>query len=617
MNSLPATQTTDTAAVTESVKFIPLAMLAPGDDAPGGSINVRKSPADKASDEQIKASILAEGVIQSVLACQMTPGDDILYVAAGNRRLRLCNELLSEGKINDGFLIPAIIKTGLTTAQARALSLAENIARAPLHPVDRYEAFKQHKDDGMSEADIAARYAMSKKTVKQALALGGLSPKVRELWRDGKIDAGVAQTFTLGRTHEAQDAALARVGRNLQSYSVREALVGGQQQVGGLLKLVGKKSYEAAGGSVVEDLFGDGRYVSDPALLQAEAGKIVKAECDKLLAEGWSWAALEAEVGTARYSWRRIEVEPVFTKEQAAQKKALAAKLEKLQQAEDDYDSEAIEKVEAEIEALDVLGAAAGYTPEQMAKAGCVVSLDHRGDISIDCGYVKPGDVAKLGAEDATPADKAKAKKKKEAGGLSEALANRLTEQLTVAAGRSLSPDVAFAALLAGFVADTDSPVRVSSSGMGADHSKSERFAAAFPRVLGMKPAQRADLMLKIVSGALDLRLFSRQRLGTDAKAIAALVDAIPAKEMNADLRRVFDAKDYFDGANKTLCLAAIEEAISKDEARKVAGKPKGEIAKFAITNVPKTGWLPTALRTAHYDGPGAKAKPAKRKGAR
>lgn len=60
-----------TPAVTSSIAFVPLSRLRFGDEAPSGSINVRKIAADKADDAQTKASLLAEGVIQSVFACQM------------------------------------------------------------------------------------------------------------------------------------------------------------------------------------------------------------------------------------------------------------------------------------------------------------------------------------------------------------------------------------------------------------------------------------------------------------------------------------------------------------------------------------------------------------------
>ena len=81
-------------------------------------------------------------------------------------------------------------------------------------------------------------------------------------------------------------------------------------------------------------------------------------------------------------------------------------------------------------------------------------------------------------------------------------------------------------------------------------------------------------------------------------------MNAIEPKALNAALRGAFDAKDYFNGVSKALCLKAIEEAMGADMARQQAKKTKGEIAAFAAENVPETGWLPIQLRAKGYDGP-------------
>jgi ParB family chromosome partitioning protein len=74
----------------------------------------------------------------------------------------------------------------------------------------------------------------------------------------------------------------------------------------------------------------------------------------------------------------------------------------------------------------------------------------------------------------------------------------------------------------------------------------------------------------------------------------------------NAALAKRYDDEDYFSSAPKGFVLKAIAEAINQDEARKIAGKTKPEIWKFALANVSKTGWLPKELRTVHYRGPGS-----------
>ena len=74
----------------------------------------------------------------------------------------------------------------------------------------------------------------------------------------------------------------------------------------------------------------------------------------------------------------------------------------------------------------------------------------------------------------------------------------------------------------------------------------------------------------------------------------------------NTAIAKRFDADDYFASAPKGFVIKAIAEAINQDEARKVAGKSKADIAKFALANLGKTGWLPKELRTVHYKGPGS-----------
>ena len=46
---------------------------------------------------------------------------------------------------------------------------------------------------------------------------------------------------------------------------------------------------------------------------------------------------------------------------------------------------------------------------------------------------------------------------------------------------------------------------------------------------------------------------------------------------------------------------------MGADMARQQSKNPKGEIAAFAIENVPPTKWLPPQLRAKGYDGPPAK----------
>lgn len=332
------------------VAFIPLNLLRSGSDAPGGAIHVRKAAPTREEDAQTKASLLAEGVLQSVLACRLNPKDDVFYLAIGNRRLRLLNELCAEKKIPRDYAVPAMIMLDVTPAQARAMSLAENIERVPLHPVDRYEAFKGLAADGYSIEDVAKRFGITRKTVEQSMALGALSDKVLKAWRDGQISEDTARVFTVAPDHARQDQVLTKVARGsgkgqLNSWQIKNELVGNNGHNAVLLKLVGRDAYEKAGGVITANLFSNGGHddptiIASPDVLQRLVQQKIEAKCAELLKDGWKWA--EVDEKHQRYSMDRIST-----------------------------------------------GNKSKYTDTEKAGAGAFVVLDHDGRIKIELGYRK------------------------------------------------------------------------------------------------------------------------------------------------------------------------------------------------------------------------------------
>lgn len=93
-------------------------------------------------------------------------------------------------------------------------------------------------------------------------------------------------------------------------------------------------------------------------------------------------------------------------------------------------------------------------------------------------------------------------------------------------------------------------------------------------------------------------------------KALDEIRARLPAKILVEAIARRFVAKDYFEKASTTVVLVAVSQALGKATADAWKGKKKGDLAKFALANVTKTGWLPVELRTVHYTGPGSvKAK--------
>lgn len=614
-------------SVPTTVGMVPLGRLRFGHDAPNGSINIRVSDRDKGLDT-LQAAIRSEGFIQSVLACEL-PGakkGDPLYVAAGNRRLAALFGMLENGEITSSYEVPAITKHGITPAEARRASLAENMERLPLHPVDRHEAFVILRDDGASAEEIAARFAVTSKQVQQDLALGSLSPKIREEWRAERINAEAARAFTLAGTHKDQDKLhdKLRKQRNVSAWSIKHELKVTDRDVGSLLAFVTADAYRAAGGKVTEDLFGTSHVISDGALLKRLADEKVAAVCERLIKEeGWSWALPSSQIEREWQYGRSGGGAPTSnpTKDEKKRLDEIEKRTTALEGADGsdltEAESDELEDLREEQERIEAAIRGRAYSDRQKAKAGCIVSIDGTGALSIDYGRIKPAQeksaVARAAGLDVGAAQK---KPKPKAGAVSNALMCRLSETLTWATVDALKvqPKVALPAILAGFA--THQGVKVSERGLktrqGSGHT-SGSFANSFAMMQALTQERQLEKLAEIAGAAIDFQVHHANNAPLKQPFAAALCGALPG--INAELRKHFDAKDYFGSVNKAMCLKAIAEAVNADEARKIGGKPKADVTKFAIANVPKTGWLPPELRTTHYDGPGAEKAEASPKG--
>jgi len=436
-----------------SIEFVPISRLEFGDKCPAGPLHVRKTASTAEEDAATKASIAAEGILQSVLACDVD-NSGTLYLAIGNRRLRLAREIAKETKIPaDGYMVPAIILKGVTPAEARAMSLAENIERVPLHPVDRYEAFKQLVDDGLTIDQVAHRHGMTRKPVEQSMALGALSDNVRAAWRAATIREDVARVFTLAADHKRQDQVLARVTKGLprggqpQAWQVRQELkIDSNGYLINVLKLVGREAYEKAGGKLTTDLFtdrkSDEQIIANPDILERLVEEKMQAECTRLVdSEGWKWA--EIDRSNNRY---------------------MADQLEKKK-----------------------------YTEEEKKGRGCYVFLDHGPSIRIERGFTKSR--ARVAAEKAqeTKAEKAKAKPANK-NAISNALERSLRAQFCTAVKSALTAHPhkdALGELLAALTAKMI-------------HTTSELYSSQTPGDIGAAMTKIADTIApKVMNEAL------------------------------------------------------------------------------------------------------------------
>jgi ParB family chromosome partitioning protein len=284
-------------------------------------VNVRKT--DTGAEAAFLANIEQKGIL---VPLTVRPNGSGYLVINGGKRLAALQHLAKtgkkiEGKPADAYLVPIHVRDE-DDASARDTSLASNIIVAPMHPVDRYEAFVKMIEDGATETKLQTDFAMTAKEVKQVLALGALSPKVLDAWKAGKIDAEVAQAFTLATSHKLQDKALSHVLMNrtdedlidepVTADDVKDRLDVTPADIGGMVDFVGIEEYESKGGKVTPDLFGTDHKVSNEKLAKEMAAEKLNSICAGLVQAGWGWALVESTVrNTYNYSrMRASEVKP-------------------------------------------------------------------------------------------------------------------------------------------------------------------------------------------------------------------------------------------------------------------------------------------------------------------
>jgi ParB family chromosome partitioning protein len=590
---------------------VPLKNLRHGHEAPNHPGNARVAGRDEGIAE-LAAHIHARGKIDDLLVYD-DGVPEIYFVANGNRSLKALRMIHGDGS-------DYLVDCKLTTAeQAYEDSLAVSVLAKRFHPVDEYEAFAKLRDErGKSEEEIAQQYGMSEKGVRQVLALGRLSPKIRQAWRDGIIKEEVAKAFTLAIDHATQDRVFDKVqsSGNLYETFVKRELGAGSidGEVTALIGLIGADAYRGRGGVVTEDLFGTSHIISDVPLLKQMAVELMETKCVELRDAGWAWAEIDGNLPQGSRFWPRSELkdnELVFEGDEADRlEKAIAAKKE-IEDGDASFDWQEEERVDREIDAIETAVRARSFNEKKRAKLGCIVDIEG-GRLVVLYGVKKPAEAKLSAPADADEPEVSTPKKpaaKPEEPEISGALLHRLSVQLTTAAATALIQDeqLALAVLLAGFCCYSDCGVKVSVSGLGVRGNDRNLLGAtdmqkALALATELKPAERISLLVQVAANALDFQNCSLD--GDGYKGPTAICNAIEPKALNAALRGAFDAKDYFNGVSKALCLTAINEACGPDLARQQSKNPKGDIADFAIANVPKTGWLPPQLRAKGYDGP-------------
>ncbi|HVZ06591.1 ParB/RepB/Spo0J family partition protein [Rhodopila sp.] len=326
-------------------------------------------------------------------------------IPAGGRRYRALELLVKQKRLAKTAPVPCVVRDAGSAILAEDDSLAENIQRAPLHPLDQFRAFQALRDKGRSEEDIAAAFFTSVNVVKQRLRLASVSSALLDVYAEDGMSLEQLMAFTVTHDHARQEQVWQAISGSWQKepYQIRRMLTEKTVRASDRRAVfVGLDAYEAAGGVVLRDLFqsDDGGWLEDVALLDGLVAEKLKAEAEAIGAEGWKWieVALDFPYGHA-HGLRALEGVPTdLTSEEQATIEALNAEYAKL---EADYDGadelpdevdERLGEIEKALAAFD--DRPVTYAPADIARAGVFVSIDAEGNLSVDRGYVRPQDEA-------------------------------------------------------------------------------------------------------------------------------------------------------------------------------------------------------------------------------
>ena len=368
--------------------------------------NVRTTPPSKSAQAELKASVYNHGLLENLVVRAADPardGSPRFAVLAGGRRLSVLEDLASEDKVPADHPIPCIIASSDTPAEE--ISLAENTVRLAMHPADQVTAFSKLLDAGASVSEVATRFGVSQRLVKQRMRLGNAAPEIIQAYRDERIDMETLQAFSLTTDHARQMAVweqLSGMAYRPNAYQVERLLTAERVPSGAAVAtFVGINAYKAAGGTFLRDLFStrSNTWLDNPDLLNELAMNKLTKEADKLAAD-WNWAVpmIEVEWHTTAELGHVYPVpgEPTDD-EQAAIDRHRERMTEIESTSEEDWTDDLAKEFatnQSEIARIeDEIRQRTAYRDEDRAIAGCIVTIDRDGELRVIPGLVRPEDM--------------------------------------------------------------------------------------------------------------------------------------------------------------------------------------------------------------------------------
>ena len=241
--------------------------------------NVRRIKAG-VSVEELAEDIARRGLLQGLSVRPVLDVDGVetgkFEIPAGGRRFQALSLLVKQKRLAKTAPVPCVLRDVTSDILAEDDSLAENMQRVALHPLDQFRAFVALRDKGQGEEAIAAAFFVTPQIVKQRPKLASVAPALLDVYAEDGMTLEQLMAFTLNPDHARQVQVWEAVKNswNKEPYAIRRMLTETSVRASDRRAVfVGVDAYEAAGGVVLRDLFqgDDGGWLEDPALLDVYA----------------------------------------------------------------------------------------------------------------------------------------------------------------------------------------------------------------------------------------------------------------------------------------------------------------------------------------------------------
>lgn len=643
----------DTAAASGAEIFVPLNKLKKSPR------NARKTPHSEGHIEALAASIAVKGMLQNLVveseqdASGAATGSYFVTIGEGRRLAQMLR--VKRKQIKKTEPIRCVLDT---ENDPQEISLDENVTREAMHPADQFERFRELAErKGWGAEEIAARFGVTAHVVRQRLRLGAVSPRLIQVYRDGDLSLDQLMAFAIVEDHARQEQVYDNLSYNRDPSLIRRDLT--RMNVAATDRravFVGPEAYTEAGGTILRDLFTEDRggFFEDIALLDRLVIEKLEGVAAEVQAEGWKWTSVQIDYphahGMSRYYPDYVEL----SAEDEAAREAVQMEYDSLSEeydgAEDlpDDVDQRLTELEAEIERIDTKRHA--YDPDNIARSGVFVVLNHDGTARIERGFVRPedeapepeaevesdgegyvvtedGEIVEDGDGDGVEAPEAEDEDAEEDGKpLSDLLVRDLTAHRTLGLRLALGeqPEIALITVTHALAAQTFYrgaeahclDIRPASSYL-AGHADGIEDTAAGKALADRHASWATDLPRDVADlwgfiGGLDqasvMALFAHCASLT-INAVKQPWERKPRAHETADKLASVLALDmtahwtptvrtYLGRVTKAHILAAVREAVSDEAADRIAGMKKQPMAEAAEQLLAGTGWLPPLLRT-------------------